>query len=238
MTRSVVVRGPDVSNSQDRDRESADPYCLSGEAATDLLRSAPWRRFAVMGDSFAAGVGGPSTGYADVAWPDRVANALRSVQPELELLNTGQTGQRTRQVRQSQLDRVLAFEPDLVNVASGGNDLFAPEPDLDAVEAELEMVYSALREVGAHVFAFTVTNVFDAFPALAAFKARVAALNERTRAVAARHGATLVEMWDHPVRLSPTLMSSDGVHFSMQGHAVLAAEIVRGLARSLASARA
>jgi hypothetical protein len=33
-------------------------------------------------------------------------------------------------------------------------------------------------------------------------------------------------------------MSSDGVHFSMQGHAVLAAEIIRGLAGYLASARA
>jgi lysophospholipase L1-like esterase len=226
--------GSETPVTEDHAREMADPHCLSGEAASELLRGAPWRRFAVMGDSYAEGVGDPSLGYADVAWPQRVADALRSVQPQLEYLNTGQRGLRAAQVRQTQLDRVLAFEPDLVNVACGGNDLLCRTPDLDAAQAEMEAIYLALRGQGAHIFACTVVNVFDAFPELAGFRDLVAALNDRIRTVAERHGATLVEMWDHPVRASSTLLSSDGMHFAMHGHAVLAAEIIRGLAGSLA----
>ncbi len=214
----------------DRSTESVDPYCLSEQDAVDLLRPAPWNRFAVMGDSFAAGVGGPCPGYADVSWPDRVAGALRGGRPEFAYLNTGEVGVRTRAVRETQLEQVLAFRPDLVNVATGGNDLFGPEPDLDAVEADLEAVYSALTAQGAHVFAFTVADIFEAFPDFADFRILVSGLNDRIRRVAERHDATLVEMWDHPVRHSPTLMSSDGMHFSMEGHAVLAGEVVRGLA--------
>ncbi|WP_371496509.1 SGNH/GDSL hydrolase family protein [Kitasatospora sp. NBC_00374] len=213
----------------DRSTETVDPYCLSDEAAVDLLSGTPWKRFAVMGDSFAAGVGGPCPGYADISWPERVAQALRGNVPDLAYLNTGEVGLRTRQVRQTQLAKVLEFGPDLVNVATGGNDLFGPNPDLDAVEADLEEIYAALTARGAHVFAFTVADIFEAFPDFAEFRALVDRLNGRIRGVAERHGATLVDMWEHPVRTSPTLMSADGIHFSMEGHAVLAGEIIRSL---------
>jgi lysophospholipase L1-like esterase len=215
--------------------EAADPLCLPHEEAVRLLRDAPWRRLAVMGDSFAKGLGGPSPGYAQAPWPERVAAALQEGRPDFGYLNTGLEGLRTAQVRAGQLDQVLAFKPDLVNVAAGGNDLFDAEPDLDAVEAELDAIYSALRAGGADIFAFTVTNVFDTVPELAPFRNRMAALNERIRAVATRHQAVLIEMWEHPVRLRPTLMSTDGIHFAMEGHAALAAEIVRALSARAAA---
>ncbi|MQY22607.1 SGNH/GDSL hydrolase family protein [Nocardia macrotermitis] len=210
--------------------EAADPLCLAPKAAAELLRDSPWRRFAVIGDSFAKGVGGPSAGYADTPWPERVADALRSGTPDLEYLNTGVLGVKSEQVRREQLPRVLEFGPDLVNIACGGNDLWVAEPDYDAIEAELDTLYAALREQGADIFAFTVANVFDRQPELAPFRDRIAAFNERIRTVAARHHALLVEMWEHPVRLRPTVMSDDGVHFSMEGQAALAAEVVKALA--------
>ena len=219
-----------------RSTESLDPYCLSDEAAVGLLAGAPWQRLAVMGDSFAAGVGGPCPGYADISWPDRLVQALRGTRPNLAYLNTGVVGLCTRQVRETQLERVLEFRPDLVNVATGGNDLFSSDPDLDAVEEDLEAIYSALTAQGAHVFAFTVADIFEAFEEFASFRALVDNLNGRIRSVAARHGATLVEMWDHPVRTSPTLMSEDAIHFSMEGQAVLASEIIQSLSRVRAPA--
>jgi lysophospholipase L1-like esterase len=218
---------------EDLSREAADPLCLSHDEAVRLLHGAPWRRFAAMGDSFAAGIGGPSHGYADTSWPERIAAALGAGRPDFQYLNTGVIGKRAAEARAEQLERVMAFEPDLVNVAVGGNDLFDPEPDLDAVEADLDAVYGALRSRGADVFAFTVANVFDTVPELADFGTRVAAFNDRIRAVATRHDAMLVEMWDHPVRKRPELMSKDGIHFAMEGHAALAAEIVRTLSQRL-----
>ncbi|SDO18635.1 SGNH/GDSL hydrolase family protein [Actinacidiphila guanduensis] len=218
---------------EDLSREAADPLCLSQEESARLLRGAPWQRFVAMGDSFAAGVGGPSRGYATVSWPKRVAAALGEGRPDFAYLNTGVIGKRTAEVRAEQLEQVMAFEPDLVNVAAGGNDIFDPEPDFDAVEENLDAVYTALRGRGADVFAFTVANVFDTVPELAEFGLRVAELNSRIRAVAARHDAMVVEMWDHPVRKRPELMSEDGIHFAMEGQAALAAEIVRTLSQRL-----
>lgn len=228
----------DHTTSDDTSVESTDPYCVNEHDATALLRGAPWRRLAVMGDSFAAGTGGPRPGYADVPWPERIARALRGVHPDLAYLNTGVVGQRTAQVRETQLEQVLAFRPDLVNVAAGGNDLFSANPRLDQVEAELDAVYGALTGIGAHVFAFTVADVFESFPELASFRETVDDLNGRIRKVAAAHGATLVDMWDHPIRRSPTLLSADGIHFSMEGQAVLAGEILRALATTLRSGAA
>jgi lysophospholipase L1-like esterase len=210
-------------------RELADPLCITADEATRLLRVSPWRRLAVLGDSFAKGTGDPSPGYADTPWPRRVAAALAANGPEFAYLNTGVIGARTEQVRTEQLPQVLDFRPDLVNVAAGGNDLFAPVPDYDAVENDLDEIYSALREHGADIFAFTVANVFDAMPELAEFRDRMAALNERIRSVARKHHAVLIEMWDHPIRLRPTLMSADGIHFRIEGQAALASEIVRAL---------
>ncbi|WP_340379376.1 SGNH/GDSL hydrolase family protein [Streptomyces sp. SS7] len=209
--------------------EADDPLALSHDESVRLLRGAPWQRLAVMGDSFAAGLGDPSPGYASVPWPERVAAALGAGKPDFGYLNTGVKGKRAAAVRAEQLERILAFAPDLVNVAAGGNDLFDAEPDLDGVEADLDAMYGALRAQGADVFAFTVTNVFESVPELAVFSDRTAALNDRIRAVARRHDAVLIEMWHHPVRLRPSLMSGDGIHFAMEGHAALAAEIVKAL---------
>ncbi|WP_392965195.1 SGNH/GDSL hydrolase family protein [Streptomyces sp. LN245] len=214
--------------------ELDDPLTLSHDECVQLLRGAPWQRLAVMGDSFAAGLGDPSQGYAQVPWPQRISAALGSGNPDFGYLNTGVKGKRTGAVRAEQLDQVLAFRPDLVNVAAGGNDLFDAEPDLDGVEADLDAMYTALRGQGADIFTFTVTNVFESVPELSLFRDRTAALNDRIRAVARRHDAVLVEMWSHPVRLRPNLMSADGIHFAMEGHAALAAEIVKALGAHVA----
>ncbi|MFF7360790.1 GDSL-type esterase/lipase family protein [Streptomyces sp. NPDC008125] len=209
--------------------EADDPLTLSHDESVQLLRGAPWKRLAVMGDSFAAGLGDPSEGYAHVPWPQRIQAALGSGKPDFAYLNTGVMGKRSDAVRAEQLEQVLEFKPDLVSVAAGGNNLFDAKPDLDGVEADLDAMYTALRSQGADIFAFTVANVFDAVPELADFRDRTAALNDRIRSVAQRHDAVLIEMWTHPVRLRPRLMSADGIHFAMEGHAALTAEVVKAL---------
>lgn len=212
--------------------EVVGPHCLSAREAGEYLRGAPWRRFAVMGDSMAAGVGGPSSGYADVPWPVRVVEALRYSRPDVAYLNTGEANLRTADILATQLDRVLDFRPDLVTIVAGSNDAFSRSADLDVVQDSLDATCATFTERGAHLLLFTVTNVFDKSERLAPFGKRIADLNDRIRVLAAKHGATLIEMWDHPIRHAPELMSADGIHFSMMGQAVLASEIVRGLATS------
>ena len=48
-----------------------DRYCLAAGAAKELLAGAPSRRFVVLGDSIAAGLGDQVDGYGDRSWADR-----------------------------------------------------------------------------------------------------------------------------------------------------------------------
>ena len=41
----------------------------------------------------------------------------------------------------------------------------------------------------------------------------------------------VIDMWDHPIMDRPDLLSADRIHFAASGQAVLAAEVVKALAR-------
>ncbi|HLS75416.1 MAG TPA: SGNH/GDSL hydrolase family protein [Nocardia sp.] len=221
--------------------EQTDPLLLGPDEAVTLLRGAPWRRYAVLGDSIAKGIGDPSPGYEPVGWAERVVTALRGVDPGLSYLNTGRMGATTAEVREQQLPRVLEFEPDLVHVTCGGNDLFvAAEPDLDALRANLDALFAPLAATGAQLCTFTVADVWETerMAPMAVMRERMAALNTAISEVAARYDALLVDFWHHPVRLRPELMSADLIHFTTSGHAVVATEMIRALATLVPAASA
>lgn len=215
--------------------EDSDPFCLTGEQATTLLADAPWRRFAVIGDSLSAGTGDPSPGYAARGWPDRVADVLRRVHPDLAYLNTAQIGATTPDALAAQADRMIDHRPDLVHVPSGANDLFVREPDFDAIERALWRVFGVAALTGAQLSVFTLGRAF-VMPRIPDWADRVRTVNAIVRRLAAEHDAVLVDTWDHPVNDRPDLLSADRIHFSTMGQAVLAAEVVRGLARVLGDA--
>lgn len=213
--------------------EADDPLLLSRAQAVALLDGAPWQRFAVLGDSIAAGTGDPSPGYAATGWADRVAAVLSSVNPALVYRNTGRIGATSTQVRERQLPQVLEFAPDLVHVSCGGNDLFEAGGDPNRLHDNLSAMFEELAAIGARLSVFTVADVWEVerMAPMRPMRERMAAMNEVVRAVATEYDAVLTEFWDHPVRTRPTLMSADLIHFTTSGHAVVATEVVRSLAR-------
>ncbi|MFD6464128.1 SGNH/GDSL hydrolase family protein, partial [Streptomyces roseolus] len=78
--------------------EANDPLLLAPEDSVRRLTGAPWRRFAVLGDSIARGAGDPTPGYAPTWWADRVAATLSAANPGLAYLNTGKIGATSGQV--------------------------------------------------------------------------------------------------------------------------------------------
>ncbi|WP_344474947.1 SGNH/GDSL hydrolase family protein [Nonomuraea monospora] len=208
--------------------EESDPFCLPVQS-TRWLTGAPWRRFATMGDSLAAGTHGPSPGYANMGWCDRLAGLLRRVHPDLAYLNTAVIGATTADTLAGQLGPVLGFGPDLLHVSCGANDLWRRDPDLPATGRALRRLFGRAAATGATLTTFTLGRAF-VVPRFPDWHDRVRALNDVIRALAAEHGAVLADMWDHPVNDRPGLVSADGVHFSAAGQAVLAAELVKGLA--------
>ncbi|MGW0040398.1 SGNH/GDSL hydrolase family protein [Rhodococcus sp. NPDC003348] len=208
--------------------EATDPYCLPQQDLGELLAGAPWRRFAVLGDSIAEGIGDPSPGYATVSWADRVANSLRTAQPDLAYLNTGRMGATSARVLDTQIEPVSDFAPDLVHITCGANDLWSPDADLAAMRANVTTVFDRVAATGAAITTLTFADNFRG-PRLQAIRERMIVLNDTMRELAGRYDAVCVDLWQHPMRLRPNLLSADGIHFSMSGHAVLATEMVRAL---------
>ncbi|MDH6109418.1 lysophospholipase L1-like esterase [Kitasatospora sp. MAP12-15] len=213
--------------------EAADPYCLrEGEAAT-LLAGHPWRRFVVVGDSIAEGLGEPSPGYPDDPWVFRVAAELAAVKGGFSFHNLGRRSTRAEQVRTEQLTAALELRPDLALVACGGFNLLSRSYDPEAIEADLRAIVEALQAGGAQVI---TVSMFDGSysPAVpeelrAGLRTRLYDLTDRTERIAAQLGTVQVSLTDHPASRDADLYSADGRHGTRRSHAIAAAETVRAL---------
>ncbi|MEV4439223.1 SGNH/GDSL hydrolase family protein [Streptomyces sp. NPDC049577] len=200
-----------------------------------LLAGAPWRRYAVIGDSLSAGIGDPTPGYRNQGWPDRVAGVLRSVRRDLDYLNAAEIGATTARTIENQAARMAEFSPDLLHVPCGANDIVRRRPDFGGTERTLRQMYDLAKDTGALLTTFTLGRAY-VVPAFPDWPERIAAVNEIVRGLAAEYGAIVVDMWDHPVNDRANLLSEDRLHFSTSGQAVMAAEMVKKLADSLGRA--
>jgi lysophospholipase L1-like esterase len=214
-----------------------EPEVLPDHELATLLRDAPWRRLAVLGDSVAEGVREPHAGYLDLSWADRLEASLRTADPRLTVLNLGRRGLRAAEVHASQLQPALAFEPDLAIVAAGGNDALRRSFDPGAVERELVAMVGPLRRAGSDVLLLELMDVVASGlvrgERAAALDARLRRLAALTRRVARRHGAILVAMRGHRAGADPGVYASDRVHLNARGHAIVGSEAIRALAAAM-----
>jgi lysophospholipase L1-like esterase len=220
------------------EQEEADPAILSASEEDALLRGAPWRRLALLGDSIVEGMGDHTPGYAPQYWPDRLAGALGRQQPGFACLNLGRRDLRAGEVRSTQLGPALAFGPDLAMMVCGGNDLLVEHFDVDAVEREIDVITSALVGAGVTVISSTMLDMPKAIELPAPIPERLAELHERLRAVAARHETLLVDFALEVDCSEPGLYSTDLKHASTRGHAVVASHVIRRLGQLLGNAPA
>lgn len=218
-------------------REREDPHCIADAEADRLLAGAPWRRFAVLGDSIAQGVLEPLDGYRDQSWMDRLAAALRRRAPGLVYLNLGKRGLRARHVRETQLRPALAFRPDLAAVICGGNDLLVEHFRPEKIERELDLIVGELQGVGAEVLTstlFDITKALDMPPEFGAqLEQRLHQLHDAIRRVAERRSTLHIDFHEHPACADPGIYSSDFQHANSRGHAVAAAAAIRRLGERL-----
>ncbi|WP_040816025.1 SGNH/GDSL hydrolase family protein [Nocardia concava] len=209
--------------------EATDPDCIDEETAARLLRGAPWRRLAIIGDSTAIGLGQPHPGYRPLTWSARLADALAMAVGPINYLNSGKAWATSRDVADKQISLMTAFGPDLVFITCGGNDIMAMDISFDSIEANLDELFSAARSTGAQLMTMAYADAFPD-PTMLPIRERLAKLNDRIHSVARRHDAIVVDLWSHSVGKRADVMSKDRVHFNMSGHAVLAAEAIKALA--------
>ena len=189
------------------------------------------RRFAALGDTLVAGVGvgERSAGVRPVGWVDRLAEALGAA----EYRNVAVRDRRIDEIVDVQLPAVLDVRPDLVLVNGGATDMVARDFDAAHVAARFEAMVQQLAATGAHVVVFTMPDVRRAIDLPEAGRARLSArfdpMQEMVRATAKRSGATLLDFGRSPLSRDRTVYSSDLVHLTVHGHALLAGEALRTL---------
>ncbi|MCD0449799.1 SGNH/GDSL hydrolase family protein [Actinocorallia sp. API 0066] len=196
-----------------------------------------WKRMAVIGDSVAEGVREPVEGYEDLSWIDLINRSLGTV-----TLNLGKRDLRAHEVRETQLDAALAFDPDLAVVTCGANDAFRRSFDPEAVQAELDTMIGAFRKTGADVITLGLFDIVNSGLVtdpgyLAEIRPRFLRLNELTAEVAHAQDALFVNFRNHPAGADKAIYASDLVHLNARGHAIVAAETLAHLKARAADSR-
>jgi lysophospholipase L1-like esterase len=129
-----------------------------------------------------------------------------------------------------QLDAALAFEPDLVSVFIGGNDVLlrrAFEPELFA--GELTALVEPFAARRCTVVMSTLPDLTACSPLLppvrGALRQRLASANAVIREVSSAHDAVLLDAWADPRTRRHGMWSIDRIHPSAEGHRLIAASV-------------
>lgn len=195
----------------------------------------PWRRFVALGDSFTEGIGDPDPldPTTHRGWADLVAAQLGQGVPDFEYANLAVRGRLLQQILDEQLQPALEMAPDLVSLCAGGNDILR-RADPDDIATALDDAVGTIRATGADVILWAIPD-FGKSPVLSLIRGRAAICNENIRAVAARHGAHLVDLWALRELTHEAMWAEDRLHFSSIGHRRIAVEALDtlGLEHSL-----
>jgi lysophospholipase L1-like esterase len=150
------------------------------------------------------------------------------------LMRLGLSGATAGQLRAQLLPKAIAARPDVAVVWVGVNDCARMTP-LPQFQADLEAIVTGLSGAGAQVFVINLPDL-DRLPALKSFalwiRAALPSWQGAVRQVAARHGATVVELTHYTTEIErrPDYLCGDGFHPSHHGYrrvAELVAEAVQ-----------
>jgi hypothetical protein len=205
-----------------------------------ILANVPWRRFAVVCDTFTAGLKGSAPDEPCRPWGGSLAAALRKSQPDLAYLNLCKENLVSSQARSRQLQRMLDFSPDLAAVGCGYDDILNNVLDVDHFESELARILMALRQIDCTVLTIGIFDVTrpDVMPSARRRQIRdqIDLVCARTAAVARRFGAINLDLSAY-ARPDGSRYSDDGRRLNGRGHAVVTAEAIRQIGRYLGNAR-
>ncbi|WP_326647998.1 MULTISPECIES: SGNH/GDSL hydrolase family protein [unclassified Streptomyces] len=193
------------------------------------MPSGEYLRYVALGDSQTEGLGDGDDTIGLRGWADRLAEHLAAADPRLQYANLAVRGRVAAQVRAEQLGPALDLRPDLVTVVAGVNDLLRPRFDAAEVAGHLEAMFAAFTAAGAHVVTLTFPDVAKIAPLARPVRSRVFDLNDRIRAAAVRHGATVADTARHAVATDPRLWSADRLHAGPLGHERIAAAVAHAI---------
>jgi acyl-CoA thioesterase-1 len=197
-----------------------------------------------LGDSTTAGAPGfqspveaPPDGAGNVE--SQFAYWLMQAHRDWRVLNRGVNGERTDEIRARFARDVTAARPQAVVIIAGVNDVYQGR-SADAVERELEVMYTAARAAAIPVVAGSIIPYNTATPAQ---NAAMHAINRWIRAYAAAHDPAMVFCDTRAAVAAPgaadrLVSSPDDLHPSPEGYRLMGAALEPAIVTALAKARA
>lgn len=188
------------------------------------------RHFVALGDSFTQGTGDPVEGLELRSAHDWMALWMQAANPEMKYTNLAEYGLRSWEIRDQQMNRALALNPDFVSLIGPGNDGLRGPFRAERLRAELNLMFGAFRSLGARLFTATTPDftLRLALPEGVARRVRrnLEATNAIVRDLAKQHEAILYEFWRGDLERNPAIWSEDGVHPNATGYLEIARDVV------------
>jgi lysophospholipase L1-like esterase len=192
-----------------------------------------FHRYVALGDSFTEGVGDVDESLPNGVrgWADRFAAVLAEGDPTFTYANLAIRGKKLLPILAEQIEPALEMKPDLVSLYAGANDVLRPRVDIDRLLVAYDQGVGRLVDGGAHVVLFTAFDPGGS-AIFGALRGRFAIYNELVRAVAEKHGATLVDFWRMREYRDDRMWAADRMHMSSAGHQRMATAVLDALGLS------
>jgi lysophospholipase L1-like esterase len=184
--------------------------------------------YVAIGDSFTEGLNDELPDGSFRGWADRLADMLAAGRPDFQYANLSLRGKMLDEIMDEQLPIALEVKPDLVTLCAGGNDVIVPGADVDAIAARFEAGVVKLREAGIPVVIFNGPDT-KALSVMSVLRGKIGIYNTYLWAIAARHGAKMVDLWTMEPLHDRRAWSDDRLHFTPDAHrriALLTAEVL------------
>jgi lysophospholipase L1-like esterase len=193
----------------------------------DGARRAAYRSFVALGDSFTEGMSDllPDGGYR--GWADLLAARLAALDPDFRYANLAVRGKLIRQIADDQVETAAAMGADLVTLVGGLNDVIRPRCDVAAVCALLERSVERLAPSCGQLV--LMRSPIRRGPVATRFTPRMEELFDFVDALAARHGAVVVDLYGAQALRDPRMWDVDRLHLTAEGHERVAEAVWQAL---------
>ncbi|MFJ3672613.1 SGNH/GDSL hydrolase family protein [Streptomyces sp. NPDC090106] len=180
-----------------------------------------------VGDSFTEGMSDllPDGSYR--GWADVLAGRMAAATPGLRYANLAVRGKLIQQIVDEQIDVAAAMRPDVITLVGGLNDTLRPKCDMPKVTGLLTEAVERLAPSCKQLV--LMRSPGRQGPVMERFRPRMEELFDCVDALAARHGALVVDLYGAPSLGDPRMWDVDRLHLTPEGHRRVAEAVWQSL---------
>ncbi|NUU27796.1 SGNH/GDSL hydrolase family protein [Curtobacterium albidum] len=187
-------------------------------------------KFAVIGDSFAEGVGDEWPDGSPRGWADLVAGGLAAASDRtFTYANLAIRGKLLAPILDDQLPAALRLGPDLLSISGGNNDILRPRVSIAANARRITAGLDAAVRTGTDVLFVTVADMTRHLPLGRLIRRRGDEYADHIRSWADRPNVTVVDNWTDAGFHDLALWAPDRLHLNTLGHRRVAANVLTAL---------